>query len=74
MLFTSRLTDPLHKLSCEQSIPIFATFFGLGDVKVEAAKAIYPRLVDANAFPQVLCTVFKYEDERSQVKQVLGLS
>lgn len=67
-----RLTD--HKLNCEQTKAVLATFFGLGDVRVNAVKAIYPRLADPQNFKStVLVEAFKYDDERSQVVQALGL-
>lgn len=67
-----RLTD--HKLNCEQTKAVLATFFGLGDVRVNAVRAIYPRLTDPQNFKStVLVESFKYDDERSQVVQALGL-
>lgn len=55
-------------------LPIVATFFGLGDVKVEAAVACYARVVDPAAFATtVLPDAFKYEEERAAVRSKLKL-
>eukprot|EP00047_Mylnosiga_fluctuans_P014302 m.37280 g.37280 ORF g.37280 m.37280 type:complete len:97 (+) comp5437_c0_seq1:1447-1737(+) len=62
-----------HKVSCAQTGELLATFFGLGDTKVQAAVAAYPQIVDPAGFAALLQSAFKFEEERTDVRKRLGL-
>jgi hypothetical protein len=62
-----------HGVSCAQASEIIAAFFGLGDAKVQAAVAMYAKIVDKDAFPALLQTAYRFEEDRADVRRLLGL-
>lgn len=62
-----------HALSCQQTTKLLSTFFGLGDIKVQAAVVAYPQIQDKDQFSSLLLEAFKFEEERVDVRKRLGL-
>ena len=51
---------------------MLGSFFGLGDVAIEAAALMRPALVDPENIEGVLLTGFQYEDERAAAREALA--
>ncbi len=52
--------------------PRYCGHWSVGDAKVDAAVAIYPRLSDPDAFEVALNSLFKFESDRSEIKEKIA--
>eukprot|EP00040_Diaphanoeca_grandis_P019824 m.105009 g.105009 ORF g.105009 m.105009 type:complete len:99 (+) comp27611_c0_seq1:127-423(+) len=63
-----------HAVTCTQAVEVLKVLFGLGDVAVQAAVLIHPKLVDPQHIESVLLKDgFQYNDERQEAKEKMGL-